>query len=186
MAAACYSADIGIGYDSTIQSESHTVFPQRQARIAFFGVFLDNFICTLSILLVLVTGLWQTAAGSESAPFVQIALAQHFPYMDIVMPAFIFLLGYSTLIAYLIVGIKCARYIHSSKGAAVYIAYSIAAMSFFSFFDQSHALLVMRIAGALLLLFNLTGIFLLRHELQFSVDREEITPCEMGGSQCCN
>lgn len=184
MAAACYSADIGIGYDSTIQSESRTVSPQRQARIAFFGVCLDNFICTLSILLVLVTGLWQTPAGSESAPLVQIALGQHFPYMEIVMPAFIFMLGYSTLIAYLIVGVKCARLIHPARGAAIYIAYSVAAMAFFTFFDQSHAQLLMRISGAILLIFNLTGIFLLRHELQFSLDGEETqtTPCEAGGN----
>ncbi len=173
MAGACYAADIGIGYDSTIQSESLTVYPERQARMAFFGVCLDNFICTLSILVVLVTGLWQTPLDSGSEPLVQMALARHFPFIPIVMPSFIFILGYTTLIAYLIVGMKCARYLHPGKGAQIYIVYSLFALTFFSFFDQTKALLVMRIAGALLLVINLSGIYCLRHEVAFSEEKKQ-------------
>lgn len=170
MAGACYAADIGIGYDSTIQSESRTIYPERQARMAFFGVCLDNFICTLSILVVLVTGLWQIPVGTESAPLVQIAFSQHFPLMHLIMPFFVFLLGYTTLIAYLIVGIKCAKYLSPRNGAKFYIVYSIFVFIFFSFFDQTHALLVMRIAGALLLSINLAGIYCLRKEIVFTYD----------------
>jgi AGCS family alanine or glycine:cation symporter len=173
MASACYAADIGIGYDSTIQSESHTVYPERQARMAFFGVVLDNFICTLSILVVLVTGLWQTPIGSESAPLVQMAFAQYFPFMDVLMPLFIFILGYTTLIAYIIVGVKCAKYLSPQHGAKMYMAYSVIVFVIFSFFDQTEALLVMRMAGALLLIINLTGIYRLRREIVFT-SREAI------------
>lgn len=170
MAGACYSADIGIGYDSTIQSESHTVYPERQARMAIFGVCLDNFICTLSILVVLVTGLWQTPVGSESAPLVQIAFSQHFPLMEVLMPLFVFILGYTTIIAYLIAGMKCAKYLLPRYGTKIYIAYSIIVFTFFSFFDQTQALLVMRCAGALLLIINLVGIYRLRKEVVFAFD----------------
>lgn len=182
MAGACYAADIGIGYDSTIQSESHTIYPERQARMAFFGVCLDNFICTLSILVVLVTGLWQTPIGSESAPLVQMAFSQYFPFMHIIMPLFIFILGYTTLIAYLIVGMKCAKYLSPRNGPKFYIGYSIFVFTFFAFFDQTQALLVMRMAGALLLIINLTGIYLLRKEIHFAYDRvssaSSIIACE--------
>lgn len=170
MAGACYAADIGIGYDSTIQSESHTIYPERQARMAFFGVCLNNFICTLSILVVLVTGLWQIPIGSESVPLVQMAFSQYFPFMDIVMPLFVFILGYTTLIAYLIVGMKCAKYLSPRNGAKFYIGYSIFVLTFFAFFDQTQALLVMRMAGALLLIINLTGVYLLRKEIIFAYD----------------
>ena len=34
---AVYSGDIGIGYDSTIQSETQTTFPEKQARMSVFG-----------------------------------------------------------------------------------------------------------------------------------------------------
>ena len=168
MAGASYAADIGIGYDSTIQSESHTVYPERQARMAFLGVILDNFICTLSILVVLVTGLWQTPLGSEGPPLVQAALAMHFSFMNEAMPLFIFILGYTTLIAYFIVGIKCARYLHPRRGSGIYFGYTIAVLTFFAFFDQTHALLVMRLAGALLLVINLVGIYRLRQEVIFA------------------
>jgi AGCS family alanine or glycine:cation symporter len=177
MAGACYAADIGIGYDSTIQSESHTVHPERQARMAFFGVCLDNFICTLSILVVLVSGLWQTPVGSESSPLVQIALSEHFPLMNWIMPGFIFVLGYTTLIAYLIVGMKCAKYLHPTKGSSIYLGYAICALSFFSFFDQTVPLLAMRLAGALLLIINLLGIYRLRHDVKFVSD-EAVAPAQ--------
>lgn len=167
MAGACYSADVGIGYDSIIQSESHTQCPERQACMAFFGVCLDNFICTLSIMVVLVTGLWQMPVDSGSAPLIQIAFSQHFPFVDLLMPLFIFILGYTTLITYLIVGSKCARYLYPQHGSQMYLVYSIGMLLFFSFFDQTQALLVMRMAGALLLIINLTGIFLLRKQVDF-------------------
>lgn len=176
MASASYAADIGIGYDSTIQSESHTVYPEKQARMAFFGVCLDNFICTLSILVVLVSGLWQTPIGAEQAPLVQTALAEHFPFMNALMPLFIFILGYTTLIAYLIVGIKCARFLHPTKGKIAYLLYSVAVFTFFAFFDQTVALLVMRIAGALLLITNLAGIYALRKEVHFSLEEHPPEP----------
>lgn len=176
MAGACYSADIGIGYDSTIQSESHTIYPERQARMAFFGVCLDNFICTLSILVVLVTGLWQTPVSSKSVPLVQSAFSQYFPFMDIIMPLFIFILGYTTLIAYLIAGMKCAKYISPRNGSKLYMGYSIFIFIFFSFFDQTQALLVMRMAGALLLIINLAGIYLLRKEVVFAYDKTSMEP----------
>lgn len=174
MAAASYAADIGIGYDSTIQSESHTVYPERQARMALLGVILDNAICTLSILVCLVTNAWQLPISGGGIPPVQVALSPYFPFLEYVMPVFIFLLGFTTLIAYMIVGIKCARHLHATSGAKLYVVYSSCALLFFSFFDQTYALLVMRIAGAMLLIINLLGIFQLRREVAFSLtDSEE-------------
>ena len=57
---AAYSADIGIGYDSIIQSESNTIYPERQARLAVLGVCIDNLVCTMSILVVLLSGIWKS------------------------------------------------------------------------------------------------------------------------------
>jgi AGCS family alanine or glycine:cation symporter len=181
MASACYAADIGIGYDSTIQSESHTVYPERQARMAFFGVCLDNFICTLSIMVVLVTGLWTIPTGGDHAPLVQMALAQHFPFINFLMPSFIFILGYTTLIAYLIVGMKCARYLHPRRGALIYLLYSICVFTFFAFFDQTKALLVMRMAGAFLLIINLAGIYRLRQHVEFTCEESQVKPSLAAG-----
>lgn len=162
---AAYSADIGIGYDSIIQSESNTVYPETQAKLAILGVCFDNLVCTMSILVVLVSGVWTEAI--EGSQLIQTALSQYFPYMNIFMPAFLFIVGYTTLIAYFCIGIKCAKFLNPQYGKKIYFCYGIVALLFFSFFDQANALLVMSLAGALLLITNLLGIFILRHEIVF-------------------
>lgn len=165
---AAYSADIGIGYDSIIQSESKSVHPERQARLAVLGVCVDNIICTMSILLVLVTGVWKSLVPIQGSHLVQTALSGHFSFMPLFMPLFFLILGFTTVIAYFTVGIKCARFLHPRYGTAIYLVYAVSAWLLFSFFDQSVALLVMSLSGALLLITNLLGIFRLRKQIEFS------------------
>lgn len=167
---AAYSADLGIGYDSIIQSESNTVYPERQARLAVLGVCIDNLVCTMSILVVLISGIWQSNDPIEGSLLMQTALSQYFPWMEIFMPIFIFIVGYSTMIAYFCVGIKCARFLQPKYGMVLYMIYGVMALLFFSFFDQTQALLVMSLAGAILLIINLLGIFKLRHQINFASD----------------
>ena len=162
---ACYSADLGIGYDSIIQSESSTLYPEKQAGLAVLGVFLDNLICTMSILIVLVSGAWMLNPPMEASELVKYALALHFPTMKIFMPLFLLIVGYTTIIAYFCVGMKCARFLLPLHGEKIYVGYAIISFLFFSFFDQSQAQLIMSLSGALLLCFNLLGIFRLRHHI---------------------
>ena len=57
-ARAVYSGDIGIGYDSIIQSETRIQDASQQARLAILSLLNNTLICTLSCLVVLVSGLW--------------------------------------------------------------------------------------------------------------------------------
>lgn len=173
MAGACYSADIGIGYDSIIQSESRTIHPERQARMALLGVCVDNLICTLSILLVLTSRILESPNFQPGHNLVQVVLENYIPQMSIIMPVFLFIVAYTTLIAYLSVGLKCARYLHPDLGQTIYFAYAGMALILFSFLDQSYALLVMRFSGVLLLMINIVGIYRLRKQIAFVADDEE-------------
>lgn len=164
---AAYSADIGIGYDSIIQSESNTVYPERQAGLAILGVCIDNIVCTMSIFVVLMSGVWSSIEPIPGSLLVQTALSQYFPYMHIFMPIFLFVVGYSTMIAYFCVGIKCARFLHPKYGVPFYVLYGSVALIAFSFLDQTQAMMVMSLVGALLLITNLIGIFILRKEVSF-------------------
>lgn len=165
----CYSGDLGVGYASVIHSESGEVSPEKQASLAIIDIFVDSFlICSTSVMLVLVTGAWK--APLDGSLLVQTALTNYFPYMDIFIPLFLFLLGYTTIIAYFCTGIKCAEFLSPKHGKKIYYAYAIPALAFFSFYDTSHALIVMSITGGLLLLINLYGIFKLRHEISFSME----------------
>lgn len=167
----CYTGDIGIGYASIIHSESSATSPERQATLVIFDTIFDTFIiCTTSVMLILVTDVWNTSM--PSALLVQSALGQYFPYMNYFMPFFLFLLGYATINAYFCVGLKCAKFIWPTHGKKVYYAYAVVALIFFSFFDSTKAQTLMGIAGGLLLFINCLGIFRLRHLLSFNIDHD--------------
>ena len=166
IARAVYSGDIGIGYDATIQSETRTRYPERQARMAIFSITTDAIVCTMSMLVVLVTGLWQ-AGGMQASEYVAAALGTYFPHTSIFMAIFFFFAGYTTIIAYFAVGIKCAKFLSPRFGEKAYYIYAMLAFPFFSFFDQSKVILIMSISGGLLMMLNLLGIFKLRHEIKF-------------------
>lgn len=164
----CYSGDVGIGYASVIHSESSTLRPQLQAGLAIFGIFLDTFvICTMSMLLILVTGAWTLPI--DPGMLVQTALSHYFPYMRFFMPFLILLLGYSTMATIFCVGLKAADFISPKYGRKVYWVYAVVALLAFASVDPSTALLVMSLAGVCLLIVNLTGIFFLRRELRFDL-----------------
>jgi AGCS family alanine or glycine:cation symporter len=169
IARSVYSADIGIGYDSVIHSETSAEKLVSQARLTIFGVFIDNLVCTCSLLMALCTGLWYAAPQMDSTLVIQKALSFHFPGQEIFLPLFLFVLVYTTLISYLLVGLKCARQLHSKYGEKVYLFLAAAFLFCFSFFDQSKALLVMSLSGCMLLIINLLGIFRLRKEIDFTL-----------------
>ncbi|MBI3900563.1 MAG: sodium:alanine symporter family protein, partial [Chlamydiia bacterium] len=105
-----YSGDIGIGYNAIIYAESQSQEKSRLASLTIIGIFLDTFIIsTASILIILVTGTWNS--GLDVSLMVQESLALHFPYMNLFMPLFFFLLGYTTILAYFVVGVKCAKFL---------------------------------------------------------------------------
>jgi AGCS family alanine or glycine:cation symporter len=164
-----YSGDIGVGYTSIIHAESRTTHFGRQASLAIVGIFLDTFvICSISIFLVLLTGHWK--AGIDSTLMVQEALGLTFPYMHFFMPFFLFLLGYTTILAYFVVGVKCAKFISPKWGPILYYIYACITLPLFAFVDPKQAFVVMSLSGALLLLFNVTGMILLRKEVHFQLD----------------
>lgn len=168
----CYTGDVGVGYASIIHSETSAKIPERQASLEFLGIFLDTFfICTTSVMLILITGVWE--APLEMDMLVQTALGQYFPYMTFFMPFFLFLLGYSTINAYFCAGLKCAEYLSPRRGKIFYTIYAALSLFAFSFVDVLQAQSVMAIAGGLLLVINLWGIFRLRNEISYEIQSEE-------------
>ena len=165
--AGCYTGDIGIGYASVIHSETREIKPEKQASLAIFGIFLDTFVvCSMSILLILVTGVWKEPLLPTE--LVKTALAQYFPFMDFFMPLFLLILGFSTITAYLSVGIKSAQFVSPYSGKAFYLIYAVLSFILTCFLAQQQALTIMYIAGGLLMPINLLGVFKLRKRIIFS------------------
>lgn len=166
---ACYSGDVGVGYASVIHSETRVRQPEKQAALAFVEIFLDSFlICTMSALIILITGVW--AQPIESELLMQQALSVYFPYMHIFMPVFLTLLAYSTIIAYFCVGLKCASYLSPRYGRRLYCLYACIVLPLFSLVNTFVALKVMYTVGGALMVINVVGIFILRKELSFSIE----------------
>lgn len=168
----CYTGDLGVGYASVIHSESCATVPEKQASLVIFDVFLDTFlVCTTSVMLILVTGVWQEPVATGL--LVQKALGQYFPYMELFMPFFLFLIGYATINAYFCVGLKCAEFLSPKRGRFFYFCYAVVVLPIFSFVDTMQAQTIMTIAGGILLVINCYGIFRLRHEISYSIDSSE-------------
>lgn len=171
VAAGCYTGDIGVGYASVIHAETKEKDPVRQSSLAIMGIFLDTIIiCTLTLLLILVTGIW--SSDIDASILVQTALSMHFPYMHIFMPLLIFLLGYSTVIAYFVVGLKSARFLFPKMGTWIFSTYAAIAFVCVLFFEPKQALTIMFLSGGGLVSINLVATFLLRKEISFTFPKD--------------
>ncbi len=98
---------------------------------------------------------------------------------------FIFLLGYSTIIAYFVVGLNCAQYLSPSWGKKFYYVYAVVAFLIFSFAETQQALSVMAIVDACCWCSIAIGIFRLTKEIHFdfNLNRKknlfmEFFPCQ--------
>ncbi len=168
ISSACYSGDVGIGYASIIHAETNVNQPEKQASLAIVGIFLDTIVvCTGVMLLVMISGVWQDST-IQGSMLVQAALQTYFPHMNIFMPIFIFMLGFSTINAYLVAGIKAAQFLSPKRGRNVFIALSSFAFLFFSFYDSALAMTVMYTCGGLLMVINIPGILALRRYIRYS------------------
>ena len=166
IARGCYSGDIGIGYASIVQAESNTDDPKIPARLAIVGIFIDTFIiCTSTVLIIMLTNTWHMQVSASH--LIELSLAQYFPQMSFFMPLFIFILGYSSLIAFFFVGLKSASFLMPNLGNKIYYVYAGLSFMLFSRVEQATALQVMSIAGALLLCINIYGIFKLREHIRY-------------------
>lgn len=161
-----YSGDIGIGYDSIIQSDTRARHPEKQARIAIIALFTDTTICTLSCFVVLVTGFWCYPDMPESE-MVNRAFATYIPYSEYVVMTLIFIGAMSTVTGYMVVGQKCSQYISPRFGRLVFLIVAFVAFVVFAFYEQAKILRVMSVIGGLLMICNLSGIVRLRKDLKF-------------------
>lgn len=169
MKRACYTGDIGIGYASIIHSESEEATPERQAALGIFGIFLDTFVvCTCTVLLILITGLWNQ--GIHEDLVLATALGKYIPYMWLVWPFFVFLLGFSSLIAFYAVGQKAAEFLWPKYGKQGYTLYAIVSFLLFSFVgSEAHIMTVMSAIGAILLVINMYGMLRLRNHISYNL-----------------
>lgn len=162
-----YSGDIGIGYDSIVQSETRIVNPKKQANMAIYALFTDTLICVLTNTMLGVTGAWYELNHLTPSDLVSTILADYFPYSDLFMTVLLFFAGFTTIIAYLAAGTKCARFICPKYGRIIYLLYAIVSFVLFCSLSQEKVIIFMELISGMLVLINVAGILKLRKELEF-------------------
>lgn len=167
MSKAVYSGDIGIGYDSIVQSETRIVNPKMQATLAIYALFTDALICVITNTMIGVTGAWHSLNHLEGSGIVASIMSDYFPYSDVFMTLLLFFAGFTTLIAYLAAGIKCVNFLSPRYGRIFYLLYAIFAFIFACNFSQDDLILIMELLSGLLVLINVIGIIKLHREIEF-------------------
>jgi len=162
-----YSGDIGIGYDSIVQSETRVVNPKKQATLAIYALFTDTIICILTNTMIGVTGSWHSLNHLIPSDIVAQLLSTYIPYSDLFMTLLLFFAGFTTIIAYLAAGIKCSQFINPKYGKAIYLTYAIFAFIFFCNFSQVNVMIIMGMLSGLLVLLNVCGILKLKKDIEF-------------------
>ncbi|MBP9752928.1 MAG: amino acid carrier protein [Proteobacteria bacterium] len=163
-----YAGDIGIGFDSIIQSASKTKHPERQARMGIFSLLTGVIVCTMTLLTVLLSGLWKVnGTNMLASEYMTKILGQYFPFINIYMLVLFFLAAFTTLLAYYAVGRRTARFLSPTHGIKIYTVYAILAFSFFSHFDQTVPMSLMAICSVLLVTFNIAGMLKLRRHIKY-------------------
>ncbi len=165
---ACYTGDLGIGYASTIHSQTSETDPYKEASMGIVAIFIDTFIiCSLSLFLILLTGTWHS--GLHESLMVATALSKYFPYITLFWPLFIFLLGYTSLTSFYAVGKNSSAFLFGSLGNTLYPFVATILFILFSYVGSLQVdMMLMSITGALLLLCNLYGIIQLSHHIKFN------------------
>lgn len=167
MSKAVYSGDIGIGYDSIVQSETNIVNPEKQATLAIYALFTDTLICVLTNTMLGVTGAWHSLNHLPEASIVSETISNYFPHSDLFVTLLLFFAGFTTLIAYIATGIKCAKYINPRYGKIIYLLYAIFAFIFFCSYPSDKIMMIMGLLSGILVLINVSGMIKLRKEIRF-------------------
>lgn len=169
LSSSAYASDLGIGLASVLQSEVSSHDKQKQASLSVFVVFLNTFVvCLCSMLLILVTNVWQEPL-MDGGLLIQEALTRSFRNMHYFMPFFLFLVGYPSLIASLLVGVKAAKFIDEKWGPRIYYVYAVLSLVVFSFVSSYYALIFLVLAGGLLNVMNISAILKLRRHINFEL-----------------
>ncbi len=110
-----YSNEAGIGSAPVAHGAAKTANPVNQGLIAMLGVFVDTLIiCTMTALVILVTGVWQS--GQTSTALTSDAFNLAFPQIGgwIVLVSSL-LFGYSSLIGWPYLGEQSFAYLFGNK-----------------------------------------------------------------------
>jgi len=119
---AVFSNEAGVGSAAIAHAAAKTDEPVREGIVAMLGPFIDTvIICTMTALVVIVSGAYKDPDAGEGVEITQLAFASVASWFPLVLGASIFLFAYSTMISWSYYGEKAWQYIFGESLAALMI-----------------------------------------------------------------
>lgn len=169
-----FSNEAGLGTAALIAGNAKTDHPVKQALVAMTGTFIVTIIvCTMTGLVLIITGFWDTTGGLlsgvahdpalEGGALTSAAFASVLGTAGEYIVAFsVIFFGFSTIVGWYVYGEKCFEYIVGTKGIMSYRAIYILACGIGAAANLTTVWAFADMANALMMIPNLIGLILLR------------------------
>ena len=127
---AVFSNEAGVGSAAIAHAAAKTDEPVREGLVAMLGPFIDTVvICTMTALVVIVSGVYADPAAGEGVEMTRKAFADTFSWFPVILNISVFLFAYSTMISLSYYGEKAWQYLFGKSRAAV-ISYRVIFLGF--------------------------------------------------------
>jgi len=123
-----HSTEAGMGTASITHSVADTKRPVDQGVLSMLAIFVDGFLCLLSGIIILVTGLWCTTSNIDST-LIYSAFKAHTPVLgDLILVVSVALFAITSVIGNSFMGIQTYASLTKHKWTDVYIGYTAVAV----------------------------------------------------------
>lgn len=127
---AAFSNEAGVGSAAIAHAAAKTEFPAREGTVALLGPFIDTVvICTMTALVIVITGAWQPSAGPEYAKYIEdgagaaltsLAMDSQIPGFRYVLAVAVVLFAFSTMISWSYYGERCWAFLFGDSTSMLY------------------------------------------------------------------
>ncbi len=159
-----FSNEAGLGSSPIAHASADTKSPVEQGFMGVFEVFFDTIvICTLTALMVLVSGVGLPYGSAGGAEYCSQALASVFGngFSSIFMSSAMALFAFSSIVGWSLYGERCIEYLAGKGAVDCYRAIFIAVIFFSSFMSFGFIIQISDIMNALMILPNMAGVLML-------------------------
>lgn len=168
-----FSNEAGLGTIALIAGNAKTSHPVKQALVAMTGTFIVTIIvCTMTGLVLLVTGFWDTSGGLlsgvthdsslEAGALTSAAFGSSLGVIgEYVVSLSVIFFGFSTIIGWYVYGVKCFEYLFGLKYIGVYRIIYIGATFIGTVASLTTVWAFADMANAMMMIPNLIGLLLL-------------------------
>ncbi|MEN0064501.1 MAG: alanine/glycine:cation symporter family protein [Myxococcota bacterium] len=118
---AAFSNEAGVGSASIAHSAATTAYPVREGIVALLEPFVDTIVvCTMTGLVVVVTGAYQFDAGGDGVVMTQQAFGSVVSWFPLVLSLAVILFAFSTMISWSYYGERCSIWLFGDAAKLPY------------------------------------------------------------------